>query len=105
VPRMIGIFLGVGFVLSLAFLVAVSLYAIALREALFQCRQAQVSISNQHIQCENKIGALKSETATLAAQIESERSNARALEARLEAAGALRRCASGTYSPWHVGQS
>lgn len=103
-PKVIGISAIIGFCLSLVFLVATSFYAIALREALFECRQAHARLSNQNVQCENKTGALQADAADLAARIESEKRNARALEARLEAAGALRRCAWNSSPARQIGQ-
>jgi len=102
VPKVIGISAIVGFFLSLAFLFAVSFYAVALRSALANCRDTQLNSQNQTVRCENKIGALRAEATALAARIESEKGNVRALESRLEAAGAPRRCAMDS---WAVGQS
>ncbi|MGE4064625.1 MAG: hypothetical protein AB7E79_14770 [Rhodospirillaceae bacterium] len=93
-PKLIGISAVVGFFLSLAFLTAVSFYAITLRAALINCRQTQTTLSNQVVRCENRIHAVSAHAEQLTVQIAREKSNARALESRLEAAGALRRCAS-----------
>lgn len=100
-PRVVGISAIVGFFLSVAFLVAMSVYAVALRSALSNCRQAQLSSANEVTRRENETGVLRAEAEELASRIEDEKRRVRALESRLEAAGAPRRCATGQ---WMVGQ-
>lgn len=87
--KLVGISAGIGFFISLALLVAVAGYASALRSALLECQERQAGLSTERVRCENQLGVLRGQLSNF--QEDASR-KITSLEARLEAAGAVRRC-------------
>ncbi len=86
-PKFITIVTGVGFLLSLVFLVGVSHYALVLRHELIDCRSSHTAFNNRRISCENML-------ATANAIIAVERKKVTRLQARLDASNQPLHCAA-----------
>lgn len=91
--KVFGISAGIGLLISLILLVALAWYAAVLRGALSDCQGRQAKITNGRIQCESQLEALRVQ---IHDSQEAARQQVEDLEARLEAAGALRQCVSVT---------
>ncbi|MGE3332011.1 MAG: hypothetical protein AB7I36_00090 [Rhodospirillaceae bacterium] len=92
--KIVGVSASIGFLLSVLMLVGVAWYATVLRTALAECRAAHVAANKALLKSENHRGSLREELANAAREIDGEHRKIIALESRLEAAGALRRCVS-----------